>query len=256
MNRLSPLSGQGSIAPKSTAGHLAKSVATVSDAEFHHVIFSPLHYEKNYAYPLIIWLHGAGVDERQLLRIMPLVSMRNYVAIAPRAPWGDGTQDGFRWRTQQRDTSLAAQLALDCVDVAASRYHIDRQRVFLAGYQSGGEMALRIAMRHPHRVAGAISIGGAFPRDGSPLSSLAAIRKLPLLIAAGQDSEHYPVERLCQDLRLFHAASLWVTIRQYSCGDEIHQRMLSDMNVWIMEQVTGQRLSKAESYTPGSQQTN
>ncbi len=23
-----------------------------------HCIFTPLHYERNYAYPLIVWLHG------------------------------------------------------------------------------------------------------------------------------------------------------------------------------------------------------
>ena len=49
-----------------------------------HTIFAPLHYEPGYSYPLLVWLHGPGCDERQLLRIMPLVSMRNYVAVAPR----------------------------------------------------------------------------------------------------------------------------------------------------------------------------
>src|SRR5580658_5486284 len=49
-----------------------------------HSTFAPMHYEPGYSYPLLVWLHGAGCDERQLLRIMPLVSMRNYVAVAPR----------------------------------------------------------------------------------------------------------------------------------------------------------------------------
>ncbi len=46
--------------------------------------FAPMHYAPGYAYPLIVWLHGPGGDERQLLRIMPLVSMRNHVGVAPR----------------------------------------------------------------------------------------------------------------------------------------------------------------------------
>ena len=49
-----------------------------------HALFAPLHYESNYAYPLIVWLHGANDDERQLKRIMPFVSLRNYVAVSPR----------------------------------------------------------------------------------------------------------------------------------------------------------------------------
>lgn len=45
-------------------------------------LFGPLHYEANYAYPLIVWLHGPGDDEHQLRRIMPAISLRNYVAVA------------------------------------------------------------------------------------------------------------------------------------------------------------------------------
>ncbi len=33
-------------------------------------LFAPLHYERKYAYPLIVWFHGNGNDERQLMRIM------------------------------------------------------------------------------------------------------------------------------------------------------------------------------------------
>ena len=50
--------------------------------DFPHALFAPLHYASGYAYPLIVWLHGSGSDERQLQRIMPLVSMQNYVAVA------------------------------------------------------------------------------------------------------------------------------------------------------------------------------
>ena len=25
-----------------------------------HSLFAPLHYEQGYAYPLLVWLHGAG----------------------------------------------------------------------------------------------------------------------------------------------------------------------------------------------------
>ena len=46
-------------------------------------VFAPLHYTPKYDYPLIVWLHGPGGDQRQLLRIMPVVSLRNYIAVAP-----------------------------------------------------------------------------------------------------------------------------------------------------------------------------
>ena len=40
-------------------------------------------------------------------------------------------------------------------------------------------------------------------------------------------------------LRLFHAASMHVTLRQYPCNDELTTQMLHDMDVWIMERING-----------------
>ena len=38
--------------------------AAPSDGEAPHCLFTPQHYERNYAYPLLVWLHGPGDDER------------------------------------------------------------------------------------------------------------------------------------------------------------------------------------------------
>jgi hypothetical protein len=71
------------------------------------------------------------------------------------------------------------------------------------------------------------------------------VRQLPIFIANGRESTEYPVERTCEELRLFHAAGMAVTLRQYPCGDELTTQMLSDMDEWIMERVTGVDCSAA-----------
>jgi len=110
-------------------------------------------------------------------------------------------------------------------------------------------MALRIALAHPAEFAGALSIGGPFPEGRSPLSRLDLARRLPLFLAQGRDSENYPVERSCDEIRLFHAAGMAVTLRQYPCGDELTTKMLSDLNAWIMERVTGVEIPCEENQT-------
>ena len=82
------------------------------------------------------------------------------------------------------------------------------ERVFIAGYQCGGTMALRVAMACPQMFGGALSIGGAFPGGQSPLAKLAQIRKLPLFLAHCRDSATYTVDTVCDELRLFHSAGL------------------------------------------------
>ena len=135
-------------------------------------LFAPLHYESGYAYPLIVWLHGHGGDERHLLRVMPLVSMRNYVAVAPRgtvvAAEGKSPGECFGWQQSEESVPEAEQRIFDSIDLAAQRFHVDRQRVFLAGFDSGGTMAFRVAMNRPSQFAGVLSLGGAFQQGEPP----------------------------------------------------------------------------------------
>ncbi|MCU0981699.1 MAG: hypothetical protein MUF25_21320 [Pirellulaceae bacterium] len=203
-------------------------------------LFAPHHYEPGYAYPLLVWLHGPGDDEGQLRQIMPHISLRNYVGVGPRGCCPpEPNQMGFRWQQSEDAIDRAEQRVFDAIDIASRRYHVAEDRIFLAGFQCGGTMALRIGLRRPQTFAGVLSIGGSFPRELAPLSHLQAIQRLPLFIAQGRESRLYPLTVACDELRLFHAAGLRVMLRQYPCGDELTTQMLHDMDLWMMERING-----------------
>ncbi len=227
-----------------------------------HALFAPLHYERNYAYPLIVWLHGRGDDQTQLRRIMPHVSLRNYVAVAPQgtertgcSPEGESapveeTQSlarvlpcGFEWRQSPDHIHRAEQTVLDCLSAARSRFHVAAGRVFLAGYDCGGTMALRLALREPRRFAGVLSLGGPFPAGHAPLARLAEARHLSIWLACNRASRRCPSAAVCDDLRLIHSAGLSIMLREYPGTDGLAPQMLSDMDRWLMEQITGAGVS-------------
>ncbi len=217
-----------------------------------HALFAPLHYEPGYAYPLIVWLHGAGNEERQLLRVMPLVSMRNYVAVAPRGTVCERNEatgaSRYDWRQTDRHIALAEHGVFESIELAATKYHVDVRRVFLAGFDSGGTMAFRLALSHPSRFRGVISLGGPLPTGRPTLSKLAEARRLAVLLALGQHGTIYRPEHACDDLRLLHTAGMFVTLRQYPCGHEISPQMLVDVDRWIIEQITNPRPNLANSH--------
>ena len=230
------------------------AVETSAERDQTHCIFAPMHYERNYAYPLIVWLHGPQDDECQVTRVMPLVSMRNYAAVGPR-----GTLDsppggrGYRWPQEPRHIALAEQRVFAAVAPARRWLNIAPNRVYLAGYEEGGTMALRIALAQPRCFAGVVSIGGAFPSTLRPLARLHEARSLKILLATCRDSRQYPQSQVCRHLRLFHAAGMSVDLRQYPCGDELTTNMLSDMDRWIMGQLT--ELDPAEANPAGYRST-
>jgi phospholipase/carboxylesterase len=223
--------------PAASAGELDSE--SVGELDRAYSIFTPLHYERNYAYPLIVWLHGPQDDECQVKRVMPLVSMRNYVAVGPRGTLSCAPQSSiYRWSQEPRHIAQAEERVHSAIAAARRWLNISPARIYLAGYGCGGTMALRIALDQPGAFAGVLSLSGAFPTTLRPLGQLHAARQLRILLATGRDSRQYPPSQVCKHLRLFHTAGMSVDLRQYPCGDELRTNMLSDMDRWIMGHLT------------------
>jgi len=203
-------------------------------------LFIPLHYEPNYAYPLLVWLHGPRDNERQLKRIMPLVSMRNYAAIAPGDRSGGELTPSDVWPQTAQSTDRAVQLVYEAIERAGRKLNISRKRVFLGGFDAGGTMALRVGMANAEHFAGVVSLGGAMPRGDAPLAGINQARRLPVLLASGKESQRYSSSTICDDLRLLHAAGIQVALRLYPGGHQISPDMLADVDRWMMEIITGE----------------
>ena len=225
-----------------------------------HVLWSPLHYEPNYAYTLIVWLHGLGNDERQLMRIMPALSARNYVAIAPQGvtrieqtcspellsnPFdrcqqilaGHKIKTEYDWPKTSEGIWEAEQRIFDCVSFAKQRCNIADHRVFLAGHGSGGTMAIRLALQFPDQFAGVISLNGLIPGDFRPLSRWTIARQLPLFLAFSRDVSNGSSEATCKAIELLHFAGCPTALKEYDTSHEIIPEMLRDANNWIMQTI-------------------
>lgn len=232
-----------------------KTERPASTVTYPHYIFSPVHYEKGYAYPLIVWLHGSGADETQLLRVMPKINLRNYVAVAPRGlTWNESNDfrpirdiksskgvktigSTYDWPESSGAIDKAEQRIFESIERAKERYNVNPQRVFLVGFDVGGTMAFRMAMQYPNYFGGVVSLGGQFPEKNSVLLRWNKIREFPVFLSVGAQSATFTPEKLGQQLRLFHTAGMSVTIRQYNTGQELTSKMLEDVNRWIMERL-------------------
>lgn len=230
-----------------------KAMANVVWRKLHHetspqdwplATFTPIHYEANYAYPLVVWLHGTASNEQELRQIMPLLSMRNYVAVAPRATWSDPRFVGrYDWRQTNDEIEAAETHIAHCLAIVQQRFNIHTGRIFLVGHESGGTMAIRLAWNAPQLYAGVVAINGPLPAHFRPLRHINELRRVPCMLATSRESRRYPPPSVCRDLRLLHAAGCNVALRQYPGGDSLTTEMLSDLDRWLMDLVCG---SKAE----------
>ncbi len=208
--------------------------------------FLPSRYEPNYRYPLIVWLHHQGGCEQQVAQVMPHISVQNYVGVGIRGTRAcDPGGHRFDWVHTGNGILQAEQLVMDAIEQATERFSIHPERIFLAGYRSGGVMAQRLGLMNPHRFAGVVSLGGGLPRGGRPLARLNSLRGFRLLLAQAIESERFSLEQFEQDLRLINAAKLHVEVRQVTCEDEMIAPVLRHIDHWLMSLVTGQSLPES-----------
>jgi phospholipase/carboxylesterase len=213
-----------------------------------HMLFTPMHYEPHYAYPLLVWLHGTGEDERQLLRIMPVISMRNYVAVAPRGlPIESGeshpifdlsvaaimqrSKEQYGWIFSEDNVETIEQRVFDSIAVAQERCTIADHRIFVAGFGNGGTAALRLATQYPECFAGAASFGGELPTDSNFLPSWHMMQ--PLLLLLGTDKS--APDRACSMMELCYTAGFTADFREYPDTNHLTSTMLQDLNRWMMQ---------------------
>jgi phospholipase/carboxylesterase len=209
--------------------------------------FLPTGYEPNYPYPLLVFLHGNGGSEEQVLRHAPQLSRRNYICIGLRGPRSLGLRDNglpaYAWDAEEYDDVRVEEYVFRAIEQTRRHYHVHSERIYLAGLHEGATLAYRLGMAYPERFAGIISLNGVMPRRGGPLLRLQDVRHLRVLIGHGVANEIVPLEMARQDFRLLYTAGLSIRMHTYAANHVIHRDMLRDINRWVMQAINDEELA-------------
>lgn len=204
----------------SRPGHRAASPAVcrppLPDWTAGAQVFVPQAYEAGYDYPLLVWLSAAAGGGFDLGRVMPRLSLRNFIAVEAR-----GSETAV-WRA---------------IDRVRDRLSVHSRRIWLVGHAAGGSEAFRMACRHPDAFAGVVSLGGPFPLDEAAFARIDAVRRMPMLFCCRQEA--IDAAHTDRTLRLFHAAGAMLAMRIYRGSGELSRTALADVNRWLMDEICG-----------------
>lgn len=217
-------------------------------------VYVPEKYEPNYPYPLIVWFHGVGGDERALMSILPTISDRNYLGLSLRGTSpanlspgeytggreGEDTgirPGGYRWAASAQTMAQFEVDLYEAVRALRREYHVHSERVYLAGFDEGATTALELMLRRPDWFGGAICLAGRFPTSEHSLARFRDLRGKPVLIAGGAQDGVSPPSAVVQAGRLLHAAGMLVSTRIVEGGHEISRTMLRQIDYWLMDAI-------------------
>jgi phospholipase/carboxylesterase len=199
--------------------------------------FLPINYEPRYPYPLLVFFHGHGGNEEQILRLAPRLSRRNYISIGLRGPVGLGSRSNGQKRYSWGDAAsigLVEDYLIRAVEQTRLNYHVHSERIYLAGFAEGATMAYRLGLTFPEKLGGVISLNGMMPRQGRPLLRLPEVRALRVFIGHGIANAIVPLSMAREDSRLLYSAGLNVDLKTYPTTHKLHHDMLRDINRWII----------------------
>lgn len=149
--------GEPALFPSGTLGRLAHR-SEIDGTLQPFSLYVPDSYKGKEPIPLLVTLHGSGVDERQsaystTMRLAPAMAQGRItplIILAPKA------RDLSSWYLGD-----AAKDVLECIEQVKKLYRIDPKKIIIDGFSMGGYGAWRLSILHPEVFRGAIIRSGA-----------------------------------------------------------------------------------------------
>jgi phospholipase/carboxylesterase len=201
--------------------------------------FLPTGYEPYYAYPLLVFFHGQGSNEDQVIRLAPRLSRRNFVCIGLRGGETIGARPdgkiGYGWGSDPQCDAQLEDYVFGAIEQTRRNYHVHSERIYLAGICEGALAAYRLALTFPQKFSGVISLNGCLPPRGSLFFRLAEIRQLSAFIGHGIANATVPLSIARENFRLLYTAGLDIHMFTYPTTHRLHPHMLRDINRWVID---------------------
>jgi predicted esterase len=185
-------------------------IAHPIEEPFHHVGecgdeyfgFVPASYDPSTPMPLLVWMHGCGGEaEGDTWNVGSYTEEAGHGWLALSL----GGRDGGCWNLLAESEGLVMAALADF----EAHFNVDRHRVFLSGYSSGGDLAYRTGFRHSSTFAGLIIENSApFEQtESTPAESLAAATtKLDIVHLAHLQDGTYPIANVRNEVAEVKAA--------------------------------------------------
>ena len=168
-----------------------------SSSKSSYVAYVPASYTGDAPMRLVVGLHGCSDEPMNFARwgINPFDGRKtqNHIGLSV----GGETGNNKCWSMGKDDAKVLA-----AVEDIAKCFWVDRAKVVIAGYSSGGQLAYRVGLSNPDAFAGIIIENSALYAAGLPAATLLSTargNKLPIAHRAHTSDSVFPIAKVKAD---------------------------------------------------------
>ena len=168
-----------------------------------------------------------------------------WLVISARAPYT--VSDGhYKWydvkmvdnkitiNFSQEEESRKAVLKF--MDEIISFYHADRNRIVLAGFSQGANMASVVSLTAPEKIMGFAIFSGRFIEEIKPLiSTSASLRLVKCFLAHGNRDYMLPIAYARENQQVIQLLGISVTFSEDVSAHTISQKQHKDFLLWLKQ---------------------
>jgi phospholipase/carboxylesterase len=202
---------------------------------YHRVLFPEHPVTENH--PAVLFLHGRGADEEDLLDIAPMLDER-FLIISARAPyafsgggytWYDTDAIGSPHRDMFEESYQKLSIFLDDV---SKGYPVRTDRIVLFGFSMGTVLSYALALTHPDMIRAVAANSGYLPEGTTLPYRWEDLGQTDFFITHGVSDPVIPVAlaRRARDLMMRSTAT--VIYREYPVLHTLGEQALADVLTW------------------------
>ena len=192
-------------------------------------------------HPTILFLHGRGADENDLLSLSEFFDER-FLFIAVRAPFRFEC-GGFTWYEIQKDGKPDATMFPESYNALSNffdemkkEFPIDDTKIVLFGFSMGTVMAYSLALTKPNEIAGVIANSG-YIAERTHLNykweKLSEKNSPDFFVTHGLYDPVLPVSFGRRAKQLLEQHNATIEYKEYPMEHQISEESLGDMLEWM-----------------------
>ncbi|MBS3819250.1 prolyl oligopeptidase family serine peptidase [bacterium] len=236
--------GEPALFPQGNIGRLAHK-SSLDGTLQPYSLYVPTKYRKEKSIPLLVTLHGSGVDEQQSVYQMARGFYRSSSGVKTipmiiMAPKARGLSDWYLGKSGKE--------VMECIQHVQSLYNIDKERIVLDGFSMGGYGAWRLGVLHSQTFRAVMVRSGAIEPpphlDGkSVIDLLDKWGKTPVLIVHGKKDKTVSIEKVRQVVKKLKKQGIphrYIQVEDAAHGD--YDRW-GEMIQWINQVLNVRRMN-------------
>ena len=163
-------------------------------------IYVPASYDGTTSFPLLFNFHGGGgviANQIAIADMSPIADTANFIVVYPQARQDPSDGNSFNWIPKTPGTYDDVPFISSMIDLIASNYQIDQNRIYACGYSLGGDMSFELGCKLSNRIAAIAPV--ARTMQANPNSFCSPVHPTGVLTILGTDDFTSPYNGITYD---------------------------------------------------------